>query len=209
MILLRDDGYVNATYLAKKAGKKVQDWSRLKRTKLLAEKIALDLNIPSHLMIQSKCGGNHQGSWIHELLVPDFAQWCSIDFSTKVAVWINEWKSLNNNKEIFETELKLIKNTPYYSTEEKEIQLKLQSELGGLIEVENEFGYIDLLTADEVIEIKEISKWKSALGQVLVYGSCYPTYRKRLHLFGDIKGLEVIRSKCQEFNVIVSIESYF
>jgi len=206
--LIREDGYINATLIAKRAKKKTSHWTFLKRTQKLVELLAEKNNLNPTDMIQSIHGGDSkkQGTWIHELLVPDFAQWCSIDFATKIAGWIEEWKALNNNKQIYNTELNSIKPETYFSYKEKEIQLKLQKELGGLIEVETDFGFIDLLTNDEVIEIKEVRKWKSALGQVLVYASLYPGYKKRLHLFGETDDIDLITTKCQEFNTLVSIE---
>jgi len=89
---------------------------------------------------------------------------------------------------------------------EKDIQLRLQSLIGGIIEVRTLAGDIDLLTADEIIEVKQVKGWKSALGQVLVYGKYYPSHQKRIHLFGETQSsyLELARSHCSPLNVTVT-----
>ena len=57
---------------------------------------------------------------------------------------------------------------------EKRIRDQLHQELGGLTEVKIAVGRIDLLTNTEVIEVKQVNDWKSALGQVLAYAAFYP-----------------------------------
>lgn len=89
---------------------------------------------------------------------------------------------------------------------EKEIQLKLQQKLGGEIEIECLAGRIDLLTSTQIIEVKNVGSWKSALGQILVYGEYYPSHQKRIHLYGETQAsyLELIRKHCSKFSVVVT-----
>jgi len=89
---------------------------------------------------------------------------------------------------------------------ERNIQLSLQSSIGGIIEVKTVAGNIDLLTSDQIIEVKGVKDWKSALGQIIVYGKYYPSHQKRIHLFGETQTsyLELIRSHCSHSNVIVT-----
>jgi len=89
---------------------------------------------------------------------------------------------------------------------ERNIQLRLQSSLGGKVEVRTLAGNIDLLTSDQIIEVKGVKEWKSALGQIIVYGKYYPSHQKRIHLFGETQTsyLELIRSHCSTSNVIVT-----
>lgn len=93
---------------------------------------------------------------------------------------------------------------------EKRLQIKLAKELNGVMEVPTEAGRIDLLTPTEIIEIKQINQWKSALGQILVYGCYYPSHRKRIYLFGvgdcHSSYLNVIKKHCQKFNVTVTTD---
>jgi hypothetical protein len=79
--------------------------------------------------------------------------------------------------------------------------------LAGQIEVETEVGYIDLLTDDEIIEIKDGKFWKHALGQILSYSIDYPNHKKRIHLFniGEYN-LNLIKDKCLKFNINVTFE---
>lgn len=52
---------------------------------------------------------------------------------------------------------------------EHQIRARLQYQLGGLTEVLTPAGRIDLLTETEIIEVKHLSEWKSAMGQVMAY----------------------------------------
>jgi hypothetical protein len=71
---------------------------------------------------------------------------------------------------------------------EKDVQKRLHSELGGQREVivrdENKLGRIDLLTADELIEVKHIKNWSAAIQQIQQYSKHYPDRKLRVHLFG-------------------------
>ncbi len=94
---------------------------------------------------------------------------------------------------------------------EQEAQLKLLESLhNGRIEVDTPVGKIDILTPTELIEVKEIKKWKSALGQVIAYGYFYPRHTKRLHLFGTAnytdRTLFFIEAICKKYNVMVTWE---
>ena len=72
------------------------------------------------------------------------------------------------------------------------------------------FGRVDLLTDREVVEIKSMSRWKHALGQVLVYSDCFLGHSPRIHLFteGSLLAIDVasIRDACIRYNVRVTIE---
>jgi len=94
---------------------------------------------------------------------------------------------------------------------EFQIRNRLHKQIGGLKEVSTPAGRIDLLTDTEIIEIKRVSDWKAALGQILVYSAYYPEHQKRLHLFGNSKELEKltdIESACLTFNVCITGEEF-
>lgn len=59
----------------------------------------------------------------------------------------------------------------------------LAQALDGKREVITPVGRIDVLTESEVIEVKHISGWKAAVGQVTLYAAYYPDLGKRIHLF--------------------------
>ncbi|KYC34887.1 hypothetical protein WA1_50130 [Scytonema hofmannii PCC 7110] len=91
---------------------------------------------------------------------------------------------------------------------ERQIQDRLKHELGGQTEVVTAVGRIDLLTSTEVIEIKEISDWKEALGKVLAYSAFKPEHSKRIHPFGkpDLTKLALAQATGSEFDVVVTFE---
>ncbi|NJO64603.1 MAG: hypothetical protein HC836_42620 [Richelia sp. RM2_1_2] len=86
---------------------------------------------------------------------------------------------------------------------------RLQKELGGQKEVPTPAGNIDLLTSEQLIEVKEINAWKCAVGQVEVYGDYYPSHQKRIHLFGKCheKFLDIVCLHCIKRGILVTWES--
>jgi hypothetical protein len=70
-------------------------------------------------------------------------------------------------------------------------------------------GKIDGLNLKEkrIVELKFISGWKSALGQIISYGHFYPTFQKEIWLLEDKKISEkdknLIREICGNFSVLV------
>ncbi|KAA0680361.1 hypothetical protein [Roseomonas genomospecies 6] len=44
-------------------------------------------------------------------------------------------------------------------------------------------GWCDLLTKEEIVEVKAGRFWSHALGQVLCYGTYWPDRHRRIHLF--------------------------
>ena len=217
----KEDGFVNATSMCKAGKKDFFDWKRLESTKKLIEALEGEIEISKTELIESNKGrygkkilidskkGNtskySQGSWIHPILATNLAQWISPKFGMKVCIWIDEWKKLNNNKNIYDNEINNLKPT-YQNEKEKEIQIKLQQELGGEIEVETDSGFIDLLTDTEIIEIKNGKNWKHAMGQVLSYSIDYKNHIKRIHLF-DVEYDSHINKTCHVYNVKVTYET--
>jgi hypothetical protein len=95
-----------------------------------------------------------------------------------------------------------------YDNPEYQVVKRLQTELGGQTEVVTAIGRIDLLTETEIIEVKQVSDWKAALGQILTYSGFFPEHTKRIHLFGDCtpQKKEVICSTLLSFDVIATFE---
>lgn len=91
---------------------------------------------------------------------------------------------------------------------EKAVRDRLHSQLNGLIEVGTLAGRIDLLTNTEIIEVKHVSEWKSAMGQVLAYSSFYPKHSKRIHLWGrkgEMASATAVTT-CLELNIAVTFQ---
>jgi KilA-N domain len=202
------DNFINATQLCKAGGKKFNDWYRLESTKELIKELDKSLKIlsggvPTPNLVDKKVGGNHSGTWIHPQLATALAPWISPAFAVQVSKWVEEWKEYKpENKEIYMNSLKNIK--PSKSTQkEKEIQLKLQKELDAKIEVKTPVGFIDCLSNDAIIKIKEVSKWKHAIGQILCYGTFYPDRCKQIYLFNKTDDRKLIEEMCEQFDIKV------
>jgi hypothetical protein len=85
----------------------------------------------------------------------------------------------------------------------------LAEKLNGKTEVVIEgIGRIDILTKKEIIEVKRVSGWKSAIGQVKSYGKYYPKHRLRVHLFGDMteRRLKTIQEHCKDEGITLTWE---
>ena len=85
----------------------------------------------------------------------------------------------------------------------------LAKKLNGSVEVVTPVGIIDVLTKNEIIEVKVSKRWKDALGQILAYGHYYPKHQKRIHLttFISTASLKDVISICNQFDVAVSLET--
>lgn len=95
-----------------------------------------------------------------------------------------------------------------YENPEFQVVQRLQAKLGGQTEIVTAVGRIDLLTETEIIEVKQVSDWKAALGQMLTYSAFFPEHTKRIHLFGDCTSerKELISSTVLSFGVTATFE---
>lgn len=76
------------------------------------------------------------------------------------------------------------KNVWSRDTTEAEIRDELAEREDGCTEVDCEYGRVDVVTDEYVIEVKKMHKWKHALGQILCYHESFPDLKPRLHFFG-------------------------
>jgi hypothetical protein len=87
------------------------------------------------------------------------------------------------------------------------LSLRLQAELGGFREVSTPSGNIDLLTADNLIELKAGERWTHGIGQLIAYGFHHPDKQKVLYLFDyDNLDLHNVCAVCQSANIEVMLE---
>jgi hypothetical protein len=199
------DNYLFATDLCKAGGKEWKAYYRNEFVKDYINKLSSDMGIPMDVLIQSKKGGIDQGTWIHPKVAIHLAQWISADFAVSVSKWVDNWINQSaSNKDEFINALQNIKPS-YNNQKELEIKNKLQQELLAYSEVKCDSGKIDLLTNDKIIEIKEASNWKHAIGQIMIYGLEYPDKQKMIYLFGECDR-ELIKSKCLLLNIEVCFE---
>lgn len=213
-IQFREDGFINATQLCRVGRKKFGNWFQLESTKDLIKTLKNELNSNTHecasIVVDIKKGGNSktQGSWIHPDLSIHLALWISPNFAIKVSSWVNEWRKyseINENK--FKEAIKNLE--PCRSVQrEKEIQKQLQEELRATIEVETPVGFIDLMTADRIIEIKKASRWKHALDQIISYG-IFVDKPKYIYLFGECDNKDNILKVCDKYEVGVVFIDYY
>lgn len=94
----------------------------------------------------------------------------------------------------------------------KKVELRIAKRLAikefGITEFILPNGRIDVLTAEEIIEVKKASAWKHALGQVLSYKAYFPSQQARIHLFGTSNySRGIIENACHPLNVRVTWES--
>lgn len=205
VIAIREtDGFVNATQMCKAGKMKFSNWYRLTITKEKIKTLEKELK---QQVIEVSRGGNHRGSWIHPRLATCLAQWISPLFELEVSGWVEEWRMVQENNQRYIQALQELKPSPNVQAE-REVQERLQQELGGLIEEETPVGFIDLLTDDEIIEIKNVADWKQGMGQLLCYAKFHPTKRKRLHLFNssDYRDKKAIEYICVDYNIAVTYE---
>lgn len=79
---------INATQMAKPFGKRPVDYLRLPSTNELISAIVRKSHISENQLVTSKQGSaeNGGGTWMHEDIALDFAQWLSVDFK----LWCND-----------------------------------------------------------------------------------------------------------------------
>ena len=74
-ILVRGDGYINATTLCKQAGKGFNDWKKIRATFEFLKALSSEMNIFVSDLVQVKKGGSpqEQGTWVHQLVAINLA----------------------------------------------------------------------------------------------------------------------------------------
>lgn len=79
---------------------------------------------------------------------------------------------------------------------------------GSQIEVSTASGRIDILTPSQVIEVKQVRRYKHAMGQVTSYNYYYPRHAKRIHLYGKVslKQRKLIIQECSQVKILVTFE---
>jgi hypothetical protein len=84
----------------------------------------------------------------------------------------------------------------------------LHQQLGGQIEAPTPDGPIDLLTKEEVIEVKAIRHWKEAIGHVITKCLNHPERIPCIMLFGETShNLEHIEQRCEALDIQLGFRS--
>lgn len=77
---------INATQMAKPFGKRPNDYLSLPSTNQLLNAITRKYGIAENQLVITERGGLNPGTWMHEDVALDFAQWLSVDFR----LWCND-----------------------------------------------------------------------------------------------------------------------
>lgn len=77
---------INATQMAKPFGKRPNDYLVLPSTNQLINAITRKSGIAENQLVITERGGLNPGTWFHEDIALDFAQWLSVDFR----LWCND-----------------------------------------------------------------------------------------------------------------------
>lgn len=209
VIIMKQNGYINATKLCKDGEKEFFHWKENKTSKEFINALQSQLGISN--WVYSVAGGKItkiRGTYVHPLLITHIAYWCSTEFAVNISIWIEEWKKYSTDNETKYWKTLVGCESKKNNTKEKIIQKKLKKKLGGESEIEtDDDGFIDILTESEIIEIKEYGDWKCALGQILAYGVYYPDNDKIIYLFDVPKknNIKDIRKTCNKYDVQIII----
>lgn len=76
---------------------------------------------------------------------------------------------------------------------------------GSRTEVPCSAGVVDILTPEQVIEVKSTRLWKSGLGQLLAYKADFGDKELRLHLFGAGDHFCLARRVCADYGILVTV----
>lgn len=210
----KSDGYINVTQLCKAGKKKFCHWNENSKSQEFLQILSSSINKNINELFVYECGSNSKrATWAHHQVAINIAQWISPWFSVELYKWIDEWKEHNScNKNKFITTLNDITNNKIYNnrTVESNIKHRLAKELNGDMEVNTKFGRIDIVTDNEIIEIKHFNQWKHAFGQILSYSKFYVNHNMRLHLFyfknKTVDNLREIENYLSEYNIRITIE---
>ena len=173
-----DRVWVSLTDMAKATGKLVADYTRSKTATEFIEELQ---SVMEATVIKTTRGGTPEdrGTWAIEEVAIDFNRWLSQSPSKK-------------SSKIFECS----------------IRDSLANKVQGETEVPCKSGVVDIVTNSEIIEVKKIQLWKSAIGRSLVYACEFKGLKPRIHLFGKAsKGYKaMIILFCSELSVSVTFE---
>ena len=94
VLMMSDNGYVNATKLCKGAGKEFTEWRRSKAAKEYMSYLSTSLGFSRDELIITDTGRNSiRGAYVHPDLIITIAQWCSPEYSHKVTKVMHEYHS--------------------------------------------------------------------------------------------------------------------
>jgi hypothetical protein len=214
VIMMKKNGYINATKMcqdiSEETGSKkpFRNWKENKNANEILSNMSTELNITQkELMYVITTSAPKKaiicGTYVHPILITHIAMWCSPSFAVKISLFVEEWRKLNHVNELQYWKALAEAKPSSNDMQERKIQEELCKKLKGKQEVETVCGYIDILTDYQIIEIKHISEYKHALGQILMYAHEYPKHGKVICLFGkdDNVNIDVVKDIYSEYDV--------
>jgi hypothetical protein len=211
--LRTSDGMVNATQMCQSVGKQFSKFMDMSKTKRFLSKLAEELGT-STLMVDITRGGKQAGSFVHPRVLTWLACWCDIGFAVHVTKWVEQAKtSVTGVRDEYFAAISKIEYEPSSEQIERDVRIRLAGELGGTQCFIGVLGEIDLVTDDEVIEIKWVRRALHAVGQVLGHSRSFPEKGRRIHLFGDADefsrtNMSELRSMCSSLDISVTMELF-
>ncbi|QBF27149.1 DNA-binding protein [Pseudomonas tructae] len=82
-VRFNSDGWINATDVAKRFGKRPADWLKQDETRQYLGALAEALNCDPESLLETRRGRYHSGTWLHPKVAVAFARWLDLKF----AVW--------------------------------------------------------------------------------------------------------------------------
>lgn len=82
-VRFNSEGWINATDVAKRFGKRPIDWLKQDETKQYIAVLAEGLNCEPESLLETRRGRYQSGTWLHPKLAVAFARWLDLKF----AVW--------------------------------------------------------------------------------------------------------------------------
>lgn len=87
-LLKKDQLYFSATEIAKQFGLLPANYLRNETSQRYINAVQSRYAISHNDLVKVKQGGKHQGTWLHNLLIVDFARWCSPEFAVELDAWV-------------------------------------------------------------------------------------------------------------------------
>lgn len=82
-VRFNSEGWINATDVAKRYGKRPVDWLKQDETQRYLSVLAAALNCDPESLLETRRGRHQGGTWLHPKLAVAFARWLDLEF----AVW--------------------------------------------------------------------------------------------------------------------------
>lgn len=102
-VRFNNDGWINATDVAKRFGKRPADWLKQDETKQYLSALAEALSCDPESLLETRRGRYHSGTWLHPKVAVAFARW--LDLQAKADSLVNsDLVNTQVNKETLVTE---------------------------------------------------------------------------------------------------------